>query len=187
MKTKNLLWVAVIGMAASCTVSKRIDKWGYSVSFDKKQKTEVISEDVAEIPVENKIISNVVTTTQDSYIVEDAVMNQDQAVVNDVTVNDNAVTEVNEVVSQVNNVVAEKQFTKTSKIQKQVGKNREVIQQISKKEISEGLLKFLCIVWPWLAVGLITDWDFKKVLVCFLLTFLCWIPGIIYAFKQLNA
>lgn len=54
MSIKNLLWVAVIGMTASCTVSKRIDKWGYRVSFDKPQKNEVITEEVAEIPFENK-------------------------------------------------------------------------------------------------------------------------------------
>ncbi|MFM7386711.1 MAG: hypothetical protein ACKO5L_00965, partial [Bacteroidota bacterium] len=41
---KNVLWVALVGVAVSCTVSKRIDRWGYRVSFDKKsQETETIA------------------------------------------------------------------------------------------------------------------------------------------------
>ena len=38
MKMKNVLWVALVGVAVSCTVSKRIDRWGYRVSFDKKSQ-----------------------------------------------------------------------------------------------------------------------------------------------------
>lgn len=54
MKTKNLLWVALLGIAVSCTVSKRIDKWGYKVSFNKNNQSELSSEEVAVTPVEEK-------------------------------------------------------------------------------------------------------------------------------------
>lgn len=54
MKTKNLLWVALLGLAVSCTVSKRIDKWGYKVSFNKNNQSELSNEDVAVVPVTEK-------------------------------------------------------------------------------------------------------------------------------------
>ena len=51
MKTKNLLWVALLGLVVSCTVSKRIDKWGYKVSFNKNNQSEQSNADVAAIPM----------------------------------------------------------------------------------------------------------------------------------------
>ena len=49
-------------------------------------------------------------------------------------------------------------------------------------DVPTGLLYVLCFFIPWLAVGLATDWDIKKVLINILLTMLCGIPGIIHAF-----
>lgn len=42
----------------------------------------------------------------------------------------------------------------------------------------------LCI--PWLAVGLVTDWDIKTVVINVLWTLLCGIPGVIHAFIIIN-
>ncbi|MEN8787444.1 MAG: YqaE/Pmp3 family membrane protein [Flavobacteriales bacterium] len=45
------------------------------------------------------------------------------------------------------------------------------------------MLLYLCaILIPFVAVGISTDWDVKKVLINVLLTFLCYIPGVIHAF-----
>lgn len=49
-------------------------------------------------------------------------------------------------------------------------------------DVPTGLLYVLCFFIPWLAVGLATDWDIKKVLINILWTMLCGIPGIIHAF-----
>jgi hypothetical protein len=54
MKMKNVLWAALVGVAVSCTVSRRIDKWGYRVSFDKKKQSEIINEEVAAVPMTNQ-------------------------------------------------------------------------------------------------------------------------------------
>ncbi|MBI3510778.1 MAG: YqaE/Pmp3 family membrane protein [Bacteroidetes bacterium] len=51
---------------------------------------------------------------------------------------------------------------------------------------SKGLLIVLAIFIPWLAVGLATDWDVKKVIICVLLGFLFCLPGIIYAIVVVN-
>ena len=45
------------------------------------------------------------------------------------------------------------------------------------------LLLYLCAIFiPFVAVGIATDWDIKKVLINLLLSFLCYIPGLIHAF-----
>jgi uncharacterized membrane protein YqaE (UPF0057 family) len=49
-------------------------------------------------------------------------------------------------------------------------------------DVPTGLLYVLCFFIPWLAVGLATDWDIKKVIINILWTMLCGIPGIIHAF-----
>ncbi|MGB1041045.1 MAG: YqaE/Pmp3 family membrane protein [Flavobacteriales bacterium] len=44
------------------------------------------------------------------------------------------------------------------------------------------LLYILAVLIPFVAVGIVTDWDIKKVLINLLLSFLCYIPGVIHAF-----
>ncbi len=52
-------------------------------------------------------------------------------------------------------------------------------------ELSTGLLILIAIFWPTLAVALAYDFDFdnhlKEMLINLLLTFLCYIPGLIHA------
>ena len=77
MKTKNLLWVALLGLAVSCTVSKRIDKWGYKVSFNKNKQVELSSDEVAMVPVTEKTNStiNSVEPIRSSQGIEEATVN----------------------------------------------------------------------------------------------------------------
>ena len=49
-------------------------------------------------------------------------------------------------------------------------------------EVSKGLLYLLCILVPFIAVGLATNWDMGKVILNIVLCILCGIPGIIHAF-----
>lgn len=57
------------------------------------------------------------------------------------------------------------------------------IQKISEKRMTDEALLYyiLAIILPFLAVGLVTDWDITKVLITVLLCFLFWLPGAIYA------
>lgn len=50
-------------------------------------------------------------------------------------------------------------------------------------EMSEDAILYyiLAILIPFLAVGLVTDWDITKVIICLLLCFLFYLPGMIYA------
>ncbi|MFT6002055.1 MAG: uncharacterized membrane protein YqaE (UPF0057 family), partial [Flavobacteriales bacterium] len=44
----------------------------------------------------------------------------------------------------------------------------------------------LALFIPWLAVGIVTDWDVKTVVINILWSLLCGIPGIIHAFIIVN-
>ena len=64
MKTKNVFWILVIAVLSSCIVSKRIDKWGYRVSFDKK-KTNAISNEEQQFTENKTVVNEKVTLTLD--------------------------------------------------------------------------------------------------------------------------
>jgi uncharacterized membrane protein YqaE (UPF0057 family) len=70
-----------------------------------------------------------------------------------------------------------KSFPKVSAIKKAVKK----VNGKGSSGIDTNLLFILCFIFPVIAVGLATDWDLNKLLLCFLLSLLCWVPGIIYA------
>lgn len=70
-----------------------------------------------------------------------------------------------------------KSFSKVSAIKKAVKK----VNGGGSSNIDRNLLFILCFIFPLIAVGLATDWDLNRVLICFLLSLLCWIPGIVYA------
>ena len=59
---------------------------------------------------------------------------------------------------------------------------KAVKSQKKSDDVPVGLLYVLCFFFPFVAVGLVTDWDIKAVLINILLTALCGIPGIIHAF-----
>jgi hypothetical protein len=54
-------------------------------------------------------------------------------------------------------------------------------------EVSKGVYILLAILgWGFLAIGLLTDWKGNEWLYCLLLGFLCWLPGVIYAFAKMK-
>jgi uncharacterized membrane protein YqaE (UPF0057 family) len=93
---------------------------------------------------------------------------------------------VNQTEKSSQTVVQEKTSNSDLKYENQTIKSSEKALEASDSnlggDVPTGLLYVLCFFIPWLAVGLATDWDIKKVLINILLTMLCGIPGIIHAF-----
>ena len=93
---------------------------------------------------------------------------------------------VNQTEKSSQTVVQEKASNSDLKYDAQTIKNSETALKATDSnlgdDVSTGLLYVLCFFIPWLAVGLATDWDIKKVLINILWTMLCGIPGIIHAF-----
>ncbi len=113
------------------------------------------------------------------------------------TVEETKLTKSDELINDNNVVTQEKQqktvqdvLVKEPAISKKITKplKRSFVKKtILKKTSSEPdsddavLYYILAVVLPWLAVGLVTDWDVSKVIINLLLTLLCVIPGIIHA------
>lgn len=54
-------------------------------------------------------------------------------------------------------------------------------------EVSKGVYILLALLgWGFLGIGLLTDWKGNDWLYCLLLGFLCWLPGVIYAFAKMK-
>jgi uncharacterized membrane protein YqaE (UPF0057 family) len=111
--------------------------------------------------------------------------------------NDLAISSNELIITERNATLSERTNVETLKATKQVENvnvGKSTISKIEKKaavkkvkksaggDVPVGLLYVLCLLMPWLAVGLATDWDIKKVIINILWSFLCGIPGIIHAF-----
>lgn len=75
---------------------------------------------------------------------------------------------------------------KMKKAQKKVVASMESGSGLAAPGIDKGIYIILAIFIPFVAVGLATDWQGKDWLIALLLSFLCGLPGIIYALVKMN-
>jgi uncharacterized membrane protein YqaE (UPF0057 family) len=181
MKMKNVLWVALVGVAVSCTVSKRIDRWGYRVSFDKKKQSELINEEVAAVPMtdENRstlqVAENVpVVSLVETVRVEPTAEVNTPLVKADVVIKNNA--------NQANAVAAVKLNKKAERIMAKLNANEAKTGDSNRAENWVYILLILLVpfgttISMYLYEG---SWT-KRVTTNLILTLLCGLPGFIHA------
>jgi uncharacterized membrane protein YqaE (UPF0057 family) len=181
MKTKNLLWVALLGLAVSCTVSKRIDKWGYKVSFNKNHQSELSNEEVAAVPMPEQTNSTLQTVQSEPVVslVETARV-EPTAEVNSPKVTVQAVKMVN--ANQTNGAVAMKLNKKAERIMAKLNSNEAKASNSNRTETWVYILLILLVpfgttISMYLYEG---SWT-KRVTTNLILTFLCGLPGFIHA------
>lgn len=75
---------------------------------------------------------------------------------------------------------------KMKKAQKKVVASMESGNGLAAPGIDKGVYIILAIFIPFVAVGLATDWQGKDWIIALLLSFLCGLPGIIYALVKMN-
>jgi uncharacterized membrane protein YqaE (UPF0057 family) len=75
---------------------------------------------------------------------------------------------------------------KMKKAQKKVVASMESADGLAAPGIDKGVYIILAIFIPFLAVGLATDWQGSDWIVALLLTFLCGLPGVIYALIKMG-
>jgi uncharacterized membrane protein YqaE (UPF0057 family) len=204
MKKILLVTASILFLVASCTVEKRVYRNGFNVQWhamsgiSKKDKQVEVNSEIEELAAAQVIKApKVNVTTADTY--EAAV----EATATSVPQNDVASVDVAPVVMDTKTIANDIKGMSATTIQNSP-KNKEVkqvakeVKQVAKQEIKAlkkalksqsksddvpvGLLYALCFFFPFVAVGLVTDWDVKEVIVNILLTCLCGIPGIIHAF-----
>ena len=196
MKKILLVAASILFLVASCTVEKRVYRNGFNVQWhamngiskkDKNVEVNSVEEEIAVAQVIKAPKANVSTSSTYEAISEESTTTLTQ---NDVASLEEAPIQ-NEVKSIANDIKGMAAVT----IQNSP-KNNEV-KQISKQEIKSlrktvkaakksddvpiGLLYVICFIFPFIAVGIVTDWDITAVIVNILWTFLCGIPGIIHA------
>lgn len=181
MKMKNVLWVALVGVAVSCTVSKRIDRWGYRVSFDKKKQSELINEEVAAVPMtdENRstlqVAENVpVVSLVETVRVEPTAEVNTPLVKADVVIKNNA--------NQANALAAGKLNKKAERIMAKLNANEAKTSDSNRAENWVYILLILLVpfgttISMYLYEG---SWT-KRVTTNLILTLLCGLPGLIHA------
>jgi len=193
MKKILLITASILFLVASCTVEKRVYRNGFNVQWhamnghSKNDKnTEITSIEVVET------VAKVVISPKENSKTASVYELPTQEVV--------AVAQNDEASIQANSVATTPQVVNVKGMANQtilVNQKNNEVKQISKQEIKAlhkavksqkqsddvpiGLLYILCFFFPFIAVGIVTDWDIPTVLINILWTLLCGIPGIIHA------
>ena len=197
MKKILLVAASILFLVASCTVEKRVYRNGFNVQWhamngiSKKDKNVEINSVDEEIAVAQVIKAPKVAVSTTNVYEEIA----SESTPTTLTQNDVASVEVSPIENEAKNIANDIKGMAELTIQNSL-KNNEV-KQVSKQEMKSlrkaiktakktddvplGLLYVLCFFFPFIAVGIVTDWDLTAVLINFLLCCLCGLPGIIHA------
>ena len=188
MKTKNVFWVVVIALLTSCTVSKRIDKWGYRVSFDKKKTSEISNED-QQIAEEKNVVNDKQTLTlaQQPATQDIPTVKSEATIIPSKTteklVRNTHSTSSHKVLSELaNERKVERLEKKASKFIAKMNTNSAKAENSSQPEkwvyiLLILLVPFGTVISMYLYEG---SWT-KRVTVNLILTLLCGLPGFIHA------
>ncbi len=193
MKKILLITASILFMVASCTVEKRVYRNGFNVQWhamnghSKKDKNTEINS-IEEVETVAKVVISPKENSKTASVYE--LPNQEVVAV---AQNDEASIQANSVSTTPQVVNVKGMADQTISVNQ---KNKEV-KQISKQEMKAlrkvvnsqkqsddvpvGLLYVLCFFFPFIAVGIVTDWDISTVLINLLWTLLCGIPGVIHA------
>lgn len=196
MKKILLVAASILFLVASCTVEKRVYRNGFNVQWhamngiskkDKNVEVTSVEEEIAVAQVIKAPKVNVSTSSTYEVNAEESTTTFTQ---NDVASLEEAPIQ-NEAKSIANDIkgmaVVTIQNSPKSHEAKQVSKQemktlRKAVKAASKSDdVPLVLLYVLCFFFPFIAVGIVTDWDITTVLVNLLWCLLCGIPGIIHA------
>jgi uncharacterized membrane protein YqaE (UPF0057 family) len=197
---KVLSFVLGLMILASCSTSsdvasnklfqKRKYKKGWHVNSTRnvEEKTKVIQSD--EI-VESKSIETKEEITYEQEVTSSAAVAQENVltetadVVNaEESIKSKVVFQSREqlvVASEISNPIVEGVVSSIEKDVFTQNKNEKNKEDSSDDDMLI-LLYVLAVLIPFVAVGIVTDWDLETVLINILLTILCYIPGVIHAF-----
>ncbi len=201
--SKSLMGIFVVALISSCsssnevasnrTIQKRKYNKGFFVSHNKKTNInhQKVNHDnktisIAEVKKESKemnVKKEVFNNTQNISVKAsdkklDINANSKRKVKKESALN-NSILNVTKN-SNLKNILTPKKTVK--KVVEKVTKAKETKNKQAGGDMDPIVYYLLAFLIPFLAVGLVTDWDVGKVLLNLLLTLLCVIPGIIHAF-----
>jgi len=195
---KNLLYalLSLLIIMSSCTIQKRVHLPGYQVEWKNNwnsknnlrhhntNETEIECEAIAKITPKNAEVNtytNSINSDNSTASIDNAYIEVSKKV-NVISVSQSNNIPLNvptEIRNQENKVQVVNPVPQSkSKLKHQVKK----LNSSNSSDLPMILIYLLAIFIPFVAVGIVTDWDGKTVLINILWTLLCGIPGIIHAF-----
>jgi uncharacterized membrane protein YqaE (UPF0057 family) len=196
MKKILLVAASILFLVASCTVEKRVYRNGYNVQWhamngiSKKDKQIEVNSEVEELAVAQVIkapkVNTVTASTYEAKLEETttSVSQNDVASVEVAPVVLDSKSLANDMKGMAATTIQNSELNKAVKhVSKQQMKTlrRALKTQSKSDDIPLGLLYVLCFFFPFIAVGIVTDWDLTTILINLLWCALCIIPGIIHA------
>lgn len=188
IKNFSLIALVIAGVFTSCTIEKRLYNYGYHVEWKKNNRHADAEESVNLEKTAQEQKEAVKQPKKEAQPLDVAPINVEtkhevKAVSNDTP--EAIATKKSTPATYSKKNTASAKVKPVSKFKQDLAK-KAITKAVNKKSSSSddipiGLLYVLCFVFPCLAVGFATDWDMGKVLLNFLLTLLCVIPGIIHA------
>lgn len=193
LKNLGILGLATATVLSSCTIQKRTAMPGYHVEWRtghtvkhdaKATQEEKVNESFAITPVEK---SAPVVNAEQAALVQ-TFESESASPVSANSVETAKATEV-KTASKSIEVVATSTVAKQSKVEQKASAQMKKLEKKASKIAKKGsssddaiLYYILAFFIPFLAVGLVTNWEVKPVVINILLCCLCGIPGIIHAF-----
>jgi uncharacterized membrane protein YqaE (UPF0057 family) len=186
IKQISFIVLAATFILTSCTVERRLHNSGFHVKWNNSHSTSETEVSVSEVKKVEEVdevftkneISEVALNDNETFKTEaiDAIdLNENVSLKEEKSLTyDVAVGTISES-KKVDNLNTKFEHRKAKLEFKKAVKNNSSMSDM------DILLLILCFLIPFLAVGLATDWDVTKVLICLILSLLFWVPGIIYA------
>jgi uncharacterized membrane protein YqaE (UPF0057 family) len=189
MKKILFLGISLSLILSACSIQKRVHNSGFHVTWKNREhsadkneflsKSTIGSENSVKSSSEDKLdLANSAEIENEPFVIINS-PNSDESfsfTSTEKEINSKKIfsTENSKSFSSKNEI---KTFSKVAAIKRGVKK----VNGGGSSNIDINLLFILCFIIPVIAVGLATNWDLNRVLICFLLSLLCWIPGIVYA------
>ncbi|MEN9971820.1 MAG: hypothetical protein RIS20_167 [Bacteroidota bacterium] len=196
MKKILLVAASILFLVASCTVEKRVYRNGYNVQWhamngiSKKDKQIEVNSEVEELAAAQVIkapkVNALTASTYEAKLEETttSVPQNDVASVEVAPIVLDSKSLANDIKGMAATTIQNSELNKAVKhdSKQQMKTLRKALKTQSKSDdIPLGLLYVLCFIFPFIAVGIVTDWDLTTILINLLWCALCIIPGIIHA------
>ena len=186
-----LVGLSVAVIAPSCSIEKRVYNSGYHITWNSlKSNAKSTEATEAANTAKNDAIQN--SSKLHTIAAPSTIEKFSAATENKATTKTAEKLIQNETKSTASAapVASKKVLAKTQNV-KALAKTVAVKQAVKNTPANNSddeliLLYLLAILIPFVAVGIVTDWDLADVFINLLLTFLCYIPGVIHAFIKIR-
>lgn len=198
MKNINKILFSAFALSlvlSSCSIEKRVHNSGYHISWKNGKHADKSASEKDERIVLKKSEPVIYTETEETLTASENTVTEEKTFVNTDQATDLKSDQVAEVADRpVRNANTKTVAAKeTKQVQSTETKGKHAKQLLKKSEqkkqhnqmpetaASLVLLVILAFLLPFVAVGIVTDWETGPVLISILLMLLFWIPAVIYA------